>query len=251
MPPHSPIKRIVKPSIFVEKAIPILTKHFQTHQNIIDAGHGVRHALDVMEHSRRALEYEPSIDAHTIDAIMLASLLHDADETKFFSTSDHFHARQIVKEINWSNEDAVVEMIDLVSTSQNGNTPCDTEWKLFPRVGDRLEAMGEVGIARCYSYAKMKTCLYTPNTPRVTNHAELEIVAPKERFLNYKGKSDSMIDHFYDKLVHLNKFECKNEYFLEEKETRMKPIYEFLFEFGRKGCVDETYLQGLVHKYCE
>ena len=41
-------------------------------------------------------------------------------------------------------------------------------------------------------------------TPRAKTEEELWAIATPERFAAYVGASDSMVDHFYDKLLHLN-----------------------------------------------
>ena len=48
-------------------------------------------------------------------------------------------------------------MVSLVSSSKNGDRipedAINNEWLLYPRYADRLEAIGIIGIERCYQYA--------------------------------------------------------------------------------------------------
>jgi hypothetical protein len=63
-------------------------------------------------------------------------------------------------------------MINLVSASKNGNNiPIDAQYYpelLWPRYADRVEAIGKIGIIRCYLYNMHKTNrpLFVESTPR-------------------------------------------------------------------------------------
>src|SRR5690242_3341678 len=88
--------------------------------------HGLVHANRVCEHARRALDeikYEWCLHTHQQMAVLLAALLHDADDPKVFSSSDSSlpNARQILTEIEFPLISDVLEMINLVSFSKNGN----------------------------------------------------------------------------------------------------------------------------------
>ena len=107
----------------------------------VDTGHGLDHALAVLNHANNALQYEDLPD-DTKQAIQLAALLHDADDSKFFpDNNDNQNARYILREIGAENElaELVIKMIELVSCSKNGNTVVKPEWLLLPRFADRLE----------------------------------------------------------------------------------------------------------------
>jgi uncharacterized protein len=213
----------------------------------VDAGHGITHALAVLEHAKNAVKYGKNLSAIQRKSIKLASLLHDADDSKFFNHKNYENARMILKDIEFPEADSVIEMISLVSTSKNRNRVGLEDYKYYPRWADRLEAIGEIGIVRCYVYTKhvgMHT--HTDTTPRVTSLKELEIVAPPNRFDSYNGKSISMMDHFYDKLVHLGDFDSKNEYIERVKMERMESIYDFVFNFGKSGSLDTERLDDMA-----
>ncbi len=100
-------------------------------------------------------------------------------------------------------------------------------------------------VVRCYEYNQHvgNRPLFTEKTARVRNVDELALAAPMSRFLNYTGDSDSFIDHFYDKLVHVCTIESDNSYLVEQANQRKQELLDFLFEFGRTGKVDETRFQ--------
>lgn len=224
----------------------------------VDPCHGIEHALIVVGHVDRALELNP-LPEQTQLAIRLAALLHDADDGKFFSTSKELtNARTVLERLELPLEtiELVLRMINLVSCSKNGNSwdSVDQEWLLYPRFADRLEALGEIGLVRCWVYTyHVKRPLFTDETPRPKTLEELRAVASPERFeqyVNKKGKvgSSSFIDHFYDKLLHIAQLGT-NPYFTQEAALRLRIMEDFLVDFGQTGQINEVYLQGLADKH--
>ena len=131
----------------------------------------------------------------------------------------------------------VAKLIRLVSSSVNGDkippSIKDKEWQLIPRYADRLEAIGMIGIQRCYEYNFHKGVdPYNDKTPRPKDEIGIWKEATEKRYEEYKGGSKSMIDHFYDKLLRLSVFPIRNPYFDAECEKRRKPLIDFLLKFG-------------------
>ena len=230
----------------IQRARELLKSLFSNHQ--VDEAHGIIHADKVAEHARRAVEVETHVFPKTKENIILAALLHDADDKKFFNTPDFNNAIAIVKLVDPDAEFSVWRMIRRVSVRDNKHMENYMEYEEIPAICDRLEAIGEVGIARCYIYTKaIGNPLFTEKTPRVTCEKELWQVATPERFANYKGNSDDMISHYYDKLVHLDKdLKSNNPYLKQEIAKRKGVMLEFLFNFGRTGTLDIAYLELLA-----
>jgi len=131
-------------------------------------------------------------------------------------------------------------MIDLVSSSKNKDstfTEADY-WMLIPRWSDRLEAVGWIGIVRCWDYCKSKgSPLWTENTLKAKDYSDLyERVAPPERYIDYNGKSSSFMDHIYDKLLHLGA-ETGNKYIDLEMKKRIPIMKDLCILFGKLGFV--------------
>lgn len=132
----------------------------------------------------------------------------------------------------------IKQMVGLVSSSKNGDTISQEiirdkkEWMLIPRYADRLEALGKVGIERCWQYTKtIGRPLFTSLTLLPKDEKELwESVATIERYNTYRGNSISMIDHYYDKLLRLSFFAMKNKssYIDEECVKRRKILVDFI-----------------------
>jgi len=205
--------------------------------------HGIEHAIQVMEHAKNALNaFEYSITETEFDAVLAAALLHDADDRKFFPANDNYqNLRQLLTNANRSPDfiELAVRMVKLVSASANGdNIPediTDKLWMLIPRYADRLEAIGEIGIKRCIKYNKtIQAPDFLPTTPRPQTEEDI-VQLSMERYAAYGGHSQSMIDHFFDKLVAITVFPISNPYFDEETKTRRQPILDYVKYFCEHG----------------
>lgn len=218
--------------------------------------HGVEHAIQVMNNSINALQVcKYNLSDNIIFSIKLASLLHDADDRKLFpENKNNENARFVMQGLDNDIIELVIRMIDLTSSSKNGdNVPEDAKkcpWLLFPRHSDRLEAIGLIGIRRCYEFTK--TCnkkLFDDMTIRITNKEDIYKVATIERYRSYKGTSNSMIDHFYDKLLRLGLFETDNEYYKKVSGERIEPLINFILEFGKRGHIDDEFIINYINNY--
>jgi uncharacterized protein len=223
---------------YINKLSEILEK------NNVCKSHGIEHAIKVYENAILSIEYENDISDFNKEAILIASLLHDADDQKFFPNNfNDENTRIILKKRQKDFIDLVIEMINLVSSSKNGdNIPNHIKnklWMLIPRYCDRLEAIGKIGIVRCYQYGiTQNSKLFIENTQKATTKEEIYKIATIERYDKYIGKSDSMIDHYYDKLLRAHMFPINNKFLLENAKERNEFIINFIIKFGKTGTVD-------------
>ena len=79
-------------------------------------------------------------------------------------------------------------------------------------------------------------------TPRPQTKEEVLANVLPERFVNYmlRKESDSMMDHYYDKLLHVAVFEpsvVQNSFLIEEADKRNQPLVDVCIEYGRTGKV--------------
>lgn len=213
--------------------------------NQVCSSHGIDHALAVYKHCDKALQLSKS-NNHQKELILLASLLHDADDVKFFpNNNDNKNVRSLLVEYDKQDVDKIVRMINYVSCSKNGDTipeeAIENEEILYPRYSDRLEALGMVGVQRCYKYTKtINNPLFLDSTPRITNEEELWKVANKDRYKNYNGNSVSMVDHYYDKLLRLGNFNLNNDYLKTTARQRIQPLINIVLNFGKTGELNIT-----------
>lgn len=201
----------------------------------IEAGHGINHARAVADHCIEAVKHFPLLPEWQRVSIVLAGFLHDADDKKFFQTTDYQNARDILAAAEYTGEtiDLVIKMIGLVACSTNRNDSGDaTVWELIPRYCDRLEALGEIGIERCIDYSKHKGMPMYFTASLAFSVEEVMAKATPERFAAYTGASISMIDHFYDKLLHLS-VDTGVPYIDRIMKERHLLMIEWVAAFGR------------------
>lgn len=208
--------------------------------------HGFKHFMEVGDHA--TLASSGLTDFQTL-AVLLAAILHDVDDRKLKIpplknyAAEKFPWASFFLDISFVNsyvKDYVLDMIDLVSTSKNGDTPYDPEWMLIPRYADRITATGHVGTQRCAEVTKkIGNQRAAPDTVLVFDEKELEQVMKGRTLDDYiksGGKSKSQIDHYYDKLLHLHVgIHIKNAYI----EEQMKAGYGILKEHLFKLCKEE------------
>ncbi|XP_065665752.1 uncharacterized protein LOC101235329 [Hydra vulgaris] len=225
-----------------------IEKHNEDHpENPVDESHGYAHFRKVAKHAKLAIR--SFIDSGMIIndteqfEILAASWLHDVDDAKYFSTENYSNARMCLEKIGCDSSviNNIIYMIRLVSSSKNGDTIPEgaKEIQLIPRYADRLEAIGKIGVQRCLLYTLQQGGpLFCSDTKRATTEEDLfNNVATEERYRNYKGKSFSFIDHFYDKILRLDRFPIRNNYFDEECKKRRAAVVEVALLFGQKGLI--------------
>ena len=183
-----------------EKAIAYIRELFRGNAG----GHDVDHMLRVRRNAERIAAEEPGCD-HQV--VVLAALLHDADDPKLFHTENNGNARAFLEENRVPDEltEKIIDTINAVSFSRNcGRIPKTIEGRIV-QDADRLDAMGAVGIARTFAYGG--------------EHG--------------RPLSDS-IRHFYDKLL-LLKDMINTETGKRLAEKRHEYLKEFLKEFDQES----------------
>jgi uncharacterized protein len=238
--------------MYIDKLNKLLT------ENKVSECHGLNHAESVMNNAFYALKAQDyKLTDEEKDSVLLAALLHDADDRKFFpNNQNNENLRIILEDKSAEFINLVMSMVDLVSSSKNGDSIPENvqekEWMLIPRYADRLEAIGVIGIERCYKYGKIKNPiapLYLEITERGFTESELWEIATIERYNSYTGNSISMIDHYYDKLLRASIFPIQNPYFNIECDKRRKPIITFLLYFGQKGSITDEETIEFIKSY--
>ena len=234
---------------YIERLSVILTK------NNVCRSHGIDHAVTVMKNAQKALDCARfSVTEEQRDCVLLAALLHDADDRKFFPNNLDYENVKVVLEDKQELIHLVTKMVDLVSSSKNGDRipseAVDNEWLLYPRYADRIEALGITGIERCFRYAlTVNNPLCVPTTPLPESEEEIWKIATEERYNKYNGKSDSMVDHYYDKLLRASFIPIKNEFFEREAYYRRKPLIDFLLYIGKNKRITPDVVEGFIKKY--
>ncbi len=162
-------------------------------------GHDAAHTLRVRRNAMRIAADAPGCDALVVE---LAALLHDADDHKLFHTADNANARAFLERegLDPAYIDRICEAVNSVSFSRNrGRRPETIEGKIV-QDADRLDAIGAVGVARCFAFGG--------------EHAR-----PMEE----------SVRHFYDKLLLL-----KDELNTDGARALAAPRHAFLEAFLRE-----------------
>lgn len=202
--------------------------------------HDIDHFDGVYYNAKLALLEEGHVKPYFKKAILLAALLHDIDDKKLFPLNTNNQNARIIL-YGFSNKfiELVLEMINLASFSENGNSTVEDERKLLPRHCVRLEALGKTGIQRCYDYTKtLCRPIIMPTTPRVTTMNELTKLVKK-----YEGPDDCFITHFYCKLLCLDMRHTKNKFLLTSFKHESKITFEFILAFfNRKSKSEDEFI---------
>lgn len=219
----------------------LLVKKF-CDDNTIPSDHGYTHALFVMTNAVKAFGYmKVPISFDDATCILLACLLHDVDDRKNVrpNSPPYSNMRVILGQLNVDDKmiTRIIVMISLVSASSNGNNECPPQyplWYMIPRDCDRLEAVGMVGIRRSYEFSYRNDIpLIVPGTPLCTDYTELKKIISERPFDKYvkgeSGKCLSVIDQYWDRLVHLECIRSGNEYLTRVMTLRYAESLKYIF----------------------
>ncbi|ARV09597.1 phosphohydrolase [Winogradskyella sp. PC-19] len=131
--------------------------------------------------------------------VSLAALLHDIADPKFHD-GDETVGPKIAREFLFNqNVDskiiehvvAIIENMSFKNTFETGKKLTSPELEVV-QDADRLDAIGAIGIARCFNYGGFKNrALYNPEI-------EPNLTMSKE---DYKNSDAPTINHFYEKLL--------------------------------------------------
>ena len=185
--------------MIIEKAVGYIRELFKDNAD----GHDAAHTLRVCHNAKILLEHYPEADK---ERVLLAALLHDADDEKLFQSENCAHARNFLKEEGIGEEEIeeICRIIGSVSFHKNrGKSPESLE-EMIVQDADRLDALGAVGIARTFAYGGRK------GRPMVDS-----------------------LQHFHEKLL-LLKEEMNLPEAKEEAQRRHEYMLKFLEEYRKE-----------------
>ena len=120
-------------------------------QGANSGGHDAAHSLRVYKNALVILDKEPACDR---TVVLLAAILHDADDHKLCNNVNNENTRDFLarKGVSADLTEEIVRTINSVSFSKNrGKRPETLEGRIV-QDADRLDAMGAIGIARTFAY---------------------------------------------------------------------------------------------------
>jgi len=131
--------------------------------------------------------------------VSLGALLHDIADAKFYNGDEtigpkmarKFLENQEVDESTIVHVENIINYISFKSSLEKGKKFSSPELDVV-QDADRLDAIGAIGIARCFNYGGFKNrALYNPEIPPNLNMTKKE----------YKKSTAPTINHFYEKLL--------------------------------------------------
>jgi uncharacterized protein len=159
-----------------------------------EGGHDWFHILRVWNNAKLIAQHE-NVDGLIVE---LGALLHDIADSKFHNGDETIGPKEARKFLESQQvEESVIIHIENIITNisyKGGNfeqkfTSPELE---VVQDADRLDAIGAVGIARCFNYGGFKNrSLYNPKIPPKLNQTKDE----------YKNSNAPTINHFYEKLL--------------------------------------------------
>ena len=163
-----------------------------------ESGHDWFHTLRVYNNARLIAKTE-SVDLYIV---VLGALLHDIADSKFHNGDDSVAPRVARKFLVQHNVDSfvinsVIDIINNISFNKSLETNNKTNSIELDVVqdADRLDAIGAIGIARCFNYGGFKNRkLFDPSIKPNLKMSKNE----------YKNSTAPTINHFYEKLLLLS-----------------------------------------------
>ncbi|MFV0541999.1 MAG: HD domain-containing protein [Aestuariibaculum sp.] len=159
-----------------------------------EGGHDWFHIERVYKNSLLIAKTEP---ANTF-VVSLGALLHDIADSKFYSGNETIGpklAREFLQHLHV--EASVIEHVENIIMHISFKGGNETQSFTSPELdivqdADRLDAIGAIGIARCFNYGGFKNrALYNPEIKPNLNMSKTE----------YKNSDAPSINHFYEKLL--------------------------------------------------
>jgi len=185
-----------------------------------EGGHDWFHTLRVYNNAQLISKHE---DVEPL-IVELGALLHDIADSKFHGGDETIGPKLVLEFLFKHNVDSmviehVVNIIKHISfkNSLDKNLSFTSKELEVIQDADRLDAIGAIGIARCFNYGGFKNRpLYDPKVTPNLNMSKEE----------YKASNSPTINHFYEKLLLLkDKMNTKTGKQIAENRHQFMELY--------------------------
>lgn len=186
-------------------------------------GHDFHHSIRVKNTAVYIASKEGNCD---MEIVICASLLHDVCDVKICKDPQQAKAEMTsVMERNGLSAAKIEKVMEIINSMSFKGANVDTSMRTSEgkavQDADRLDALGAVGIARCFAYGgSVGHQIYDPSVAPTMHSSEAE-------YRSHKGTS---ISHFYEKLL-LLKDKMQTNIGKSLAERRTKYMEDFLSEF--------------------
>lgn len=195
-----------------------------------DASHDAAHALRVRDLALSLAAEEGLSAPDRLLTVELAALLHDVGDYKYTKNNveDMSVVEMFLQEVGLDEgqKDEIVAIIKGMGFKNEVSNKSIVEPTLefaIVQDADRLDAIGAIGIARCFTYGGSKNSAL--HDPRILPRDSLS----KEKYMSKEEKRTS-INHFHEKLFKLKDM-MKTEAGKRRAEKRHRFMEEFVAEF--------------------
>ncbi|WVZ03917.1 hypothetical protein V8G54_024723, partial [Vigna mungo] len=194
-----------------------------------DASHDAAHVWRVRDLALSLAEEEGlSSDPHSMQIVELAALLHDIADYKYLRDPSEEKIVENFLDQEGVEEDKKLTILRIIremgfkeEVTGNGSSDCFPEFGVV-QDADRLDAIGAIGIARCFTFGGSKKRLL--HDPSILPRSDLS----KEQYMN--KEEQTTINHFHEKLLKLKDM-MKTKAGKRRAERRHKFMEEFVKEF--------------------
>lgn len=177
-----------------ESILKITENYVKTNFNQESTGHDWWHIKRVHDLSLQINEIEKKDEF----IVRMIALLHDVFDEKFSDGDVKQNLENLMKKLNIYNEIDEKDIKNIIHSIENlgfkggfNNIEISDEGKIV-QDADRIDAIGAIGIARCFAYnGKKGNVIYDPDTGIVEINNQEE----------YRNKKRHAINHFYEKLL--------------------------------------------------
>ena len=160
-----------------------------------EGGHDWFHTQRVYNNAKLIAKTEQVDDL----VVALAALLHDIADPKFYNGDETIGPRKAGEFLLKQNVDSeIIEHVRKIIENMSFKNSFDINLSFnsnemeVVQDADRLDAIGAIGIARCFNYGGFKNrAIYNPDIPPNLNMTKAE----------YKASKSPTINHFYEKLL--------------------------------------------------
>ena len=177
---------------------------------------------------RNALLIAKKENVHLL-VVSLSALLHDIADSKFHNGNENIGPKKATKFLIDQNVPKeigkhvvkIIKNISFKNSLEENKSQFNSKELQVVQDADRLDAIGAIGIARCFNYGGFKNrALYDPEVQPNLNMTKEE----------YKNSKAPTINHFYEKLL-LLKDEMNTDAGKKIAENRHEYMEGFLKQF--------------------
>lgn len=177
-----------------ESILKITEDYVKSNFNQESTGHDWWHIKRVHDLSLQINEIEKKDEF----IVRMIALLHDVFDEKFSNGDVKQNLENLMKKLNIYNEIDENDIKNIIHSIENlgfkggfNNIEISDEGKIV-QDADRIDAIGAIGIARCFAYnGKKGNLIYDPDMGIVEINNQEE----------YRNKKRHAINHFYEKLL--------------------------------------------------